>query len=67
MNCLLLFRTPSVFILLRIDTGGTLEVAAEIGGGGETKLEGGFLDSLFGVRVHDELRLRRHILLNPFL
>jgi len=30
-----------------------LEVSAEIAGGGETELEGGLLDCLLGMRVHD--------------
>ena len=54
------------FICLRIDAGGTLEVAAEIGGGGEAELVGSLLDRLLRMRVHDELGLRRHILLYPF-
>ena len=54
-----------LFILLRIDASSTLEVAAEIGGRGETELEGGLLDCLFGIHVHDKLRLCSYILLNP--
>ena len=56
----------SLFILLWIDACGVFEVTAEIGGGGETKLEGCLLDALLGVGVHDALRLCCHILLNPF-
>ena len=56
----------SLFILLRIDAGGALEVAAEIGGVRETEFVGGLLDRLLRMHVHDALRLRRHILLNPF-
>jgi hypothetical protein len=43
--------TPTLFIFLRIDAGGTLEIAAEIGGGGESELEGCILDRLLGMRV----------------
>ena len=55
-----------LFILLRIDAGGILEVTAEIAGGGKTELEGSLLDRLFGIHVHNTLCLRRHILLYPF-
>ena len=53
-------------ILLRIDAGGTLEITAEIGCGGETELIGGLLDGLLRMRIHDKLRLCRYLLLNPF-
>ena len=49
---LLTFLNP-LFILLRIDASGMLEIAAEIGGGGETELEGSFLHRLFGVCIHN--------------
>ena len=42
-------------VLLRVDAGDALEVAAEVGGGGEAQLQGGGLDGLAGRGVHDAL------------
>ena len=62
---LLTFLNP-LFILLRIDASGMLEIAAEIGGGGETELESGLLHRLFGVCIHDKLRMRRNAVCDFF-
>ena len=46
-------------ILQRIDVGGTLEITAEIGCGGETELIGGLLDGLLRtVRFISSILLR---------
>ena len=54
-----------LFILLRIDASGALEVSAEISSVRETELPGSLLDGLVWMRVHDKPRLCSYILLNP--
>ena len=53
-------------IIHRVDACRALEVAAEVGGGGEAQLDGCLLHRLLWIGVHDALGLRRHILLDPF-
>ncbi len=56
----------TLFIGLRIDAGGTLEIAAEIGSSRETELIRGFLYCLFGVGIYEQFglsqRLMKHII-----
>ena len=55
-----------VFVFLRSDAGGALEIAAEMTGGGETELQGGLLDGLIRMIAHDPFRLCADIILDPF-
>ena len=59
-------RVVRVTILFGGHAGGVLEVAVEGCRIGKTKLDGGFLERLVGLRLYHLFRQRYHILLNPF-
>ena len=54
-----------VFVLLRVDAGGTLEVTAEIRGRRESKLNGYLFDGLFRMLAYHTFCLIRDIVLDP--
>ena len=60
-----LFGRKSLFVCLRVDAGGTLEVTAEIGSSGKTKLICHLFDGLFRMLAYHTFCLIRDIVLDP--